>query len=157
MPGLKDIVKNALSGATGGFFSGAADVISKFIADPTEKAKALKELEIRKIESDEKMASIELDIIKTASEERKNENDNVTKRWESDMASDSWLSKNTRPLVMMFLIAVLFILIILDSSIKEGFDVKPDYIDLLKVILEIVIVAYFGGRTLEKGASIVKR
>lgn len=153
MPGLKDIIKNAFSGLSGGFFSGAADIISKFVADPTAKAEALKELEIKHLEHEEKMAAIGLELEKVAVEERKNEEDNVSARWKSDMESDSWLSKNTRPIVMLSLLAFLFVIIIFDSAIKEGFDVKPAYINLMESLLITVVVAYFGSRGVEKFKS----
>jgi len=73
----------------------------------------------------------------------------VTKRWESDMMSDSWLSKNVRPLVLIFLTFAMSIFIIIDSSIN-GFDVKEDWIGLLSSLLLLVYGAYFGGRSLEK-------
>ena len=73
----------------------------------------------------------------------------VTKRWESDMMSDSWLSKNVRPLIIIFLTIAMSTFIIIDSSIN-GFDVKEDWISLLSSLLLLVYGAYFGGRSLEK-------
>jgi len=73
----------------------------------------------------------------------------VTKRWESDMTSDSWLSKNIRPLSLAFLTLSLFIYIILDSSIK-GFAIKDGWIDLLSSLLLVVYGGYFGARSVEK-------
>ena len=73
----------------------------------------------------------------------------VTKRWESDMTSDSWLSKNIRPLSLAFLTLSLFIYIILDSSIK-GFSIQESWIDLLSSLLLVVYGGYFGARSVEK-------
>lgn len=73
----------------------------------------------------------------------------VTKRWESDMTSDSWLSKNTRPVTLMFLTFMTCLFVILDSSGK-GFSVEQEWIDLLKTLLTTVYVAYFGSRGIEK-------
>ena len=73
----------------------------------------------------------------------------VTKRWESDMMSDSWLSKNVRPLIIIFLTIAMSTFIIIDSSVN-GFDVKEDWISLLSSLLLLVYGAYFGGRSLEK-------
>lgn len=73
----------------------------------------------------------------------------ITKRWQSDMASDSWLSKNIRPLSLAFLTASLFIYIILDSSMK-GFIVDKEWIDLLSSLLLLVYGGYFSARALEK-------
>jgi len=77
------------------------------------------------------------------------EMEEITKRWESDMTSDSWLSKNVRPLVLIFLTVVMSVFIIIDSS-GDGFDVKEDWISLLSSLLLLVYGAYFGGRSLEK-------
>ena len=73
----------------------------------------------------------------------------VTKRWSADMMSDSWLSKNIRPLSLAFLTATLFVYIILDSSL-EGFSIANSWIDLLSSLLLLVYGGYFGARTLEK-------
>ena len=76
----------------------------------------------------------------------------VTKRWESDMNSDSWLSKNIRPLSLAFLTATLFIYIILDSSL-EGFKIDAMWIQLLSSLLLLVYGGYFGMRSIEKVAQ----
>lgn len=77
----------------------------------------------------------------------------VSKRWESDMKSDSWLSKNTRPLTLIFLTVSMIFLILLDS-INIEFGVDSEWIDLLKSLLITVYVAYFGSRGVEKFKSI---
>ena len=74
----------------------------------------------------------------------------VTKRWTSDMTSDSWLSKNVRPLSLIFLTFVITLLMFTDSIEGWAFDVKPDYIDLMKALLITVYFAYFGSRGAEK-------
>lgn len=76
----------------------------------------------------------------------------ITKRWQSDMLSDSYLSKNIRPLSLAFLTATLFIYIILDSSIV-GFSISENWIDLLSSLLLVVYGGYFGARSLEKISS----
>jgi hypothetical protein len=73
----------------------------------------------------------------------------ITKRWQSDMLSDSWLSKNIRPLSLAFLTLTLFIYIILDSSL-EVFKIDQQWISLLGNLLMLVYGGYFGARTLEK-------
>jgi hypothetical protein len=74
---------------------------------------------------------------------------NVTARWQSDMNSDSWLSKNVRPFVLIFLIVCTMLLVFIDSgSIK--FVVEEKWTDLLQLVLITVIGAYFGGRSVEK-------
>jgi len=74
---------------------------------------------------------------------------NVTSRWKADMNSDSWLSKNVRPLVLIFLVVCTMLLIFIDAG-KLNFNVKDSYVDLLQLVLITVIGAYFGGRSFEK-------
>ena len=74
---------------------------------------------------------------------------NITSRWEADLKSDSWLSKNVRPMVLIFLIVCTMLLIFIDAGALK-FNVKDSYIDLLQLVLITVIGAYFGGRSLEK-------
>ena len=73
----------------------------------------------------------------------------VTERWKLDMNSDSWLSKNIIPLVLIFLVICTMLLIFIDAG-KLNFNVKDSYVDLLQLVLITVIGAYFGGRSLEK-------
>jgi len=73
----------------------------------------------------------------------------VTKRWSADMMSDSWLSKNIRPLSIAFLTITLFVYIILDSSL-EGFKIADNWIELLSSLLLLVYGGYFGFRSAEK-------
>jgi len=80
----------------------------------------------------------------------------VTKRWQSDMTSDSWLSKNIRPLSLAFLTLTLFVYVILDSSL-EGFTIKTEWVDLLSSLLLVVYGGYFGARAVEKVAKIRKQ
>ena len=74
---------------------------------------------------------------------------NITSRWQADLKSDSWLSKNVRPMVLIFLIVCTMLLIFIDAGAIK-FNVKDSYIDLLQLVLITVIGAYFGGRSLEK-------
>ena len=74
---------------------------------------------------------------------------NITTRWEADLKSDSWLSKNVRPLVLIFLIICTMLLIFIDAG-TINFEVKSSWVDLLQLVLITVIGAYFGGRSLEK-------
>jgi hypothetical protein len=73
----------------------------------------------------------------------------VTERWKVDMTSDSWLSKNIRPLVLIFLCVSTVLLIFIDAGVIS-FEVKASWVDLLQLVLITVIGAYFGGRSLEK-------
>jgi hypothetical protein len=73
----------------------------------------------------------------------------ISSRWDSDMKSDSWLSKNVRPLVLVFLVISTVLLIFIDAGIIN-FVVEAKWTDLLQLVLITVIGAYFGGRSLEK-------
>lgn len=120
---VTDVVSSVLKGD----ISSAIDVISNS-SELTESQvqMALKELEYDVIEMQE-----------------------ITKRWESDNLSDSWWSKNVRPLSLMFLTVTLFIYVILDSSL-EGFNVDSEWVDLLSSLLMLVYGGYFSARALEK-------
>ena len=74
---------------------------------------------------------------------------NITDRWKSDMNSDSWLSKNVRPLVLVFLVVSTVLMIFIDAG-TINFIVEEKWTDLLQLVLITVIGAYFGGRTMEK-------
>ena len=73
----------------------------------------------------------------------------VTERWKMDMQSDSWLSKNIRPLVLVFLVVSTVLMIFIDAG-TINFVVEDKWTDLLQLVLITVIGAYFGGRSLEK-------
>ena len=74
---------------------------------------------------------------------------NITDRWKADMNSDSWLSKNVRPLVLVFLVVCTVLMIFIDAG-SINFVVEEKWTDLLQLVLITVIGAYFGGRSFEK-------
>ena len=74
---------------------------------------------------------------------------NVTERWKADMASDSWLSKNVRPMVLIFLVTSTVLMVFIDAG-SISFEVEEKWTDLLQLTLITVIGAYFGGRSVEK-------
>tara|TARA_R100001377_G_scaffold84206_2_gene67234 strand:- start:317 stop:769 length:453 start_codon:yes stop_codon:yes gene_type:complete len=128
-PGILDIAGDVLPDA--GIFGLVKNLIKKDPVLPAEdKEKALKLLDQDMTEMKE-----------------------VSKRWAADMKSDSWLSKNTRPLTLIFL-TVSMILLIFSDSIGESFEVDSGWVDLLKSLLITVYVAYFGSRGAEKFKSI---
>ena len=73
----------------------------------------------------------------------------ITDRWKSDMNSDSWLSKNVRPMTLVFLVISTMLMIFIDAGMIS-FNVEDKWTDLLQLVLITVIGAYFGGRSLEK-------
>ena len=129
VPGILGVVGDVLPDA--GVLGVVKGLIEKEPALPPEdKEKAMKLLELDMIEMQE-----------------------VSKRWDSDMKSDSWLSKNTRPMSLIFLTLSMVLLILLDSF-EWSFNVSPGWVDLLQTLLVTVYVAYFGSRGAEKFQSI---
>ena len=78
---------------------------------------------------------------------------NITDRWSADMNSDSWLSKNVRPLVLIFLVVCTVLMIFIDAG-TISFTVEQKWTDLLQLVLITVIGAYFGGRSFEKSKKL---
>ena len=122
---------NLLSGGAADLVKGVGGVIDDLHTSEEEKLAA--EQKIKEI-----IANYEVEMEK-----------NITSRWEADLKSDSWLSKNVRPMVLIFLIVCTMLLIFIDAGAIK-FDVKDSYIDLLQLVLITVIGAYFGGRSFEK-------
>ena len=91
-------------------------------------------------QKDVALAMIEMDMV---------EAQEITKRWESDNNADSFLTRNVRPMVLVFLTTCMAAFIIIDSA-NESFIVKAEWISLLSSLLLLVYGAYFGGRSLEK-------
>ena len=119
------------SGGATDLIKGVGGVLDNLTTSTDEKLAA--EAKIKKI-----IANYEIEMEK-----------NVTSRWQSDMNSDSWLSKNVRPLVLIFLVVCTMLLIFIDAG-QLNFNVKDSYVDLLQLTLITVIGAYFGGRSFEK-------
>jgi len=111
-------------------------VLDKFIPDPEAKAKA--QAELLKMQQEGRLAELNADM---------NEQNNVSERWKADLGSDSWLSKNVRPMTLVALLVAYFIF-----ATASAFDivVKQAYVELLGQMIMLIVSAYFGGRTLEK-------
>lgn len=101
------------------------------------------------IKGDTGLSDLDKQLLLAELEYDKAELQETTKRWQSDMGSDSWASKNIRPYSLVATLIFTFIIILLDSSI-EKFSVKDHWVELLITILMIMIGAYYGGRTYEK-------
>ena len=125
------IIANLLSGGADKLVKSVGGIIDDLHTSKEEKLTA--ELKIKQLISD-----YEVEIEK-----------NITSRWQADLKSDSWLSKNVRPLVLIFLIVCTMLLIFIDAG-ALNFEVKSSWVDLLQLVLITVIGAYFGGRSLEK-------
>ena len=102
-----------------------------------------------KIGKDDKLSEADKELLLEELRYDMLEMEETTKRWISDNETDSYLTRNIRPLTLAFLTATLFIYIILDSSI-QGFKIDPNWIDLLSSLLLLVYGGYFGMRSAEK-------
>jgi len=118
-------------------------LIDKLIPDPEAKAKAQMELgkmvqdgELAKMANDTKLYEVE--------------QENITERWRSDMGSDSWLSKNIRPLALIAIFVAFFLFTMMSAF---GYNAQESYVQLLGQWGQIIFLAYFGGRTVEKLAD----
>ena len=124
------------------FSGGAADLV-KNVGGVIDNLHTSKE---EKLEAEQKIkelvANYEIEMEK-----------NITDRWKADMNSDSWLSKNVRPLVLIFLVISTVLMIFIDAGTIK-FTVEEKWTDLLQLVLITVIGAYFGGRTMEKRKKI---
>ncbi len=125
------ILTKLFGNAGGNVAEKISGIIDKHTFSKVEKAQFEKEME-------EIFIKAEADIQK-----------NVTDRWKTDMNSDSWLSKNVRPLVLIFLVVSTVLMVFIDAGVI-AFEVKASWIDLLQLVLITVIGAYFGGRSVEK-------
>ena len=81
----------------------------------------------------------------------------ITNRWQADAASDSWLSKNVRPLVLVWCITIFSLAGILDSVESIPFNIGVTWNDTFEKVMMAVVLAYFGGRTTEKATSMIKK
>ena len=104
---------------------------------------------IKAIGKDKELSESQKELLLKELEQDVTEMKEISNRWKSDMQSDSWLSKNIRPLSLAFLTITLFIYIVLDSSLK-GFVIGKEWIELLSSLLLLVYGGYFGARALEK-------
>ena len=125
------ILGTIFSGGAKDLVEGVGDVIDNLHTSEEEKLEAAQKVK-------ELVSNYEVEMEKQ-----------ITDRWKSDMASDSWLSKNVRPMVLVFLVVSTVLMIFIDAG-AISFDVEPKWTDLLQLVLITVIGAYFGGRSLEK-------
>ncbi len=128
---MKKILAKIFGGAAGGVAEKISNIIAKHTFSKEDRAKFENEMTKVFIEAENEMQQ------------------NVTERWKNDMNSDSWLSKNVRPLVLLFLVGSTVLMVFIDAGVLE-FEVKDNWIDLLQLVLITVIGAYFGGRSYEK-------
>ena len=125
------ILSSIFSSGAAELVKGVGGVIDELHTSKEEKLAA--ELKVKEL-----IASYEVEMEKQISD-----------RWKADMNSDSWLSKNVRPMVLIFLVISTVLMIFIDAG-TINFNVEPKWTDLLQIVLITVIGAYFGGRSLEK-------
>ena len=151
---LNDNPKLRKNGGKGTFFGNLwrsvvknAIPLGDTIVDAIDGGDATKVFEA--ISNDQDLSESQKEILLANLKQDITEMEEITKRWSSDMQSDSWLSKNIRPLSLAFLTLCLSIYIVLDSSL-EGFKIAQEWIQLLSSLLMLVYGGYFGARALEK-------
>ena len=125
------ILTNLFSGGAADLVKGVGDVVDNLHTSKEEKLAA--QHKIKKL-----IANYEVEMEK-----------NITDRWKADMNSDSWLSKNVRPLILIFLVVSIVLMIFIDAGTIQ-FTVEQKWTDLLQLVLITMIGAYFGGRSFEK-------
>jgi hypothetical protein len=118
-------------------------LIDKLIPDPEAKAKA--QMDLAKMAQDGELAKMANDTKLFEVEQ-----ENITERWRSDMGSDSWLSKNIRPLALIAIFVAFFLFTMMSAF---GYNAQESYVQLLGQWGQIIFLAYFGGRTVEKLAD----
>jgi len=128
---MPNILSKIFSGGASKLVDGIGGILDDLITSKDEKLAA--ELKIKEL-----VAKHEVEMEKE-----------ISTRWKADMTSDSWLSKNVRPLVLIFLVVSTVLLVFIDAGVI-AFEVKDTWVDLLQLVLITVIGAYFGGRSIEK-------
>ena len=120
-----------------------SQIIDKLIPDPEAKAKA--QLELAQMAQDGELAKMANDTKLYEVEQT-----NITDRWRSDMGSDSWLSKNIRPMSLIAIFVAFFLFTMMSAF---GYNAQESFVNLLGQWGQIIFLAYFGGRTVEKLAD----
>jgi len=114
---------------------------------PNMSPEQVAELKIKEMEHEEELMRLKLEENKLNIEAFKAEAEAVTDRWTADMSSDSWLSKNIRPMTLIAILAGYFVFAFMSAF---GLEANESYVTLLGNWGQIVMLAYFGGRTVEK-------
>jgi hypothetical protein len=150
LKGIAPTLATAVAGPLGGMAVSA--LASKFgVSDSVESvAKAI----AGDPQAAQKIAEMELEFAKLAADAMKNEDNNVSTRWSADMASDSWLSKNIRPMSLVAIFIGYFLFAMMSAF---GLNANEAYVTLLGQWGMLIMGAYFGGRTVEKLAEMRKK
>jgi hypothetical protein len=142
LKGIAPTLATAVAGPLGG--AAVTALANKFgVSDSVEAvAKAI----VADPAAAQKLAEMELEFAKVALEAQKSENEAITKRWESDNNSEGWLNKNIRPATLIYLLTTYNLFALMSAF---GHTVNESYVTLLGQWGQIVMLAYFGGKTVE--------
>ena len=135
---------------------GAASVINPTLGNVLQGVTSPKEA-IEAITKSDAPADDKVKLQQIIYEQQNKELQDITSRWEADSMSDSWMSKNVRPLVLVWCIVIFSLAGILDSVESIPFQINSTWNDTFEKVMMAVVLAYFGGRTTEKATSIFKK
>ncbi|MBC8305584.1 MAG: hypothetical protein H8E55_58695 [Pelagibacterales bacterium] len=135
---------------------GAASVINPTLGNVLQGLTSPKEA-LAAITKSDVSAEDKIKLQQIIYDQQNKEIESITSRWEADSISDSWLSKNVRPLVLVWCIVIFSLAGILDSIESLPFHINELWNDTFEKIMMSVVLAYFGGRTTEKATSIYKK
>ena len=135
---------------------GAASVINPTLGSVLQGVTSPKEA-IEAITKSDAPADDKVKLQQMIYEQQNKEIQAITSRWEADSMSDSWMSKNVRPLVLVWCIVIFYLAGILDSVESIPFQINSTWNDTFEKVMMAVVLAYFGGRTTEKATSIFKK
>jgi hypothetical protein len=135
---------------------GAASVINPALGNVLQGLTSPKEA-LAAITKSDVSAEDKIKLQQIIYDQQNKEIESITSRWEADSMSDSWLSKNVRPLVLVWCIVIFSLSGILDSVESIPFQINSLWNDTFEKVMMAVVLAYFGGRTTEKATSIFKK
>ena len=135
---------------------GAASVINPTLGNVLQGLTSPKEA-LAAITKSDVSAEDKIKLQQIIYDQQNKEIESITSRWEADSISDSWLSKNVRPLVLVWCICIFSLAGILDSVESIPFHINSTWNDTFEKVMMAVVLAYFGGRTTEKATSIYKQ
>ena len=135
---------------------GAASVINPTLGNVLQGVTSPKEA-IAEIAKSDVSLDDKIKLQQLIYEQQNKEIEAITSRWQADSMSDSWLSKNVRPLVLVWCIVVFSFAGILDSVETIPFNIHDAWNDTFEKVMMAVVLAYFGGRSSEKAVSIFKK
>ena len=135
---------------------GAASIINPTLGNVLQGLTSPKEA-LAAITKSDVSAEDKIKLQQIVYDQQNKEIESITSRWEADSISDSWLSKNVRPLVLVWCICIFSLAGILDSVESIPFHINALWNDTFEKVMMAVVLAYFGGRTTEKATSIYKK